>query len=532
MRLSGWFIEGFGVFHDAEVSGLGEGLTVFLGPNEAGKSTSLAFLRGVLFGYRARRAKEGQYTPLRGGRHGGRVTIESAEGTLVVERLALPRSGLQVHYADGREASEEHLRRALGGADEKLFRSVFAFDLAEMQSFEWLKGDEIRDRIFSAGIAGAGKSARQVMTRIDGEMSVLLRQRGAARLNALAASLEDLTKKLKLARQESVRYPALLQDEAEWKQTVIALGSDGEALRHSLARLELLIELWPVWAAREAARREMESFNPIDEFPVDPELRLATLAEQIHATQTSVDRFEADRSGKLQWRAQLIEILDASLDSRRKGVEEHHSLLALHRDRLQQVPPARFKRDQVELELWKKLRQLGPDWDEARLEELNLSIPRSEEVRHWQRKLDGAERSVAEARHSWEVAAHDLEKPGAGEPDAGPAAQDAEKPSLEAREQALRRLRLRAADIRVQESRTEALERLLDDRKVTMSGFHSQASTGVWVALADASGRVAVDAGTDHARNAQAPLGHAHSAARGRRGQVGRQHRRGTSRGR
>jgi len=43
------------------------------------------------------------------------------------------------------------MRALLGGADENVFSSVFAFSLLEMQSFEWLQADQIRERIFSAG---------------------------------------------------------------------------------------------------------------------------------------------------------------------------------------------------------------------------------------------------------------------------------------------------------------------------------------------------------------------------------------------
>ena len=71
MRIDGWQIEGFGIFRDREIRGLSPKLTVFLGPNEAGKSTLLGFLRAVLFGFPSRRSRMPQYPLLRGGRHGG-----------------------------------------------------------------------------------------------------------------------------------------------------------------------------------------------------------------------------------------------------------------------------------------------------------------------------------------------------------------------------------------------------------------------------------------------------------------------------
>src|SRR5680860_1880794 len=75
MHIDGWHIDGFGVFSGYSRRGLGEGLTVFLGPNEAGKSTLLAFLRWVLVGYPPRGAGD-NYPPLHGGEHGGRVFLK------------------------------------------------------------------------------------------------------------------------------------------------------------------------------------------------------------------------------------------------------------------------------------------------------------------------------------------------------------------------------------------------------------------------------------------------------------------------
>ena len=140
MRIAGWFIVGFGVFKDREVRDLPAGLTVFLGANEAGKSTLLGFVRAVLFGFPRRRAGESHYPPLAGGRHGGRLFLEGPEGFRTVERFA-GRNGFRAWTATGEEISETDLQRVLGGADDKLFRSVFAFSLSELESLRTLNAD-------------------------------------------------------------------------------------------------------------------------------------------------------------------------------------------------------------------------------------------------------------------------------------------------------------------------------------------------------------------------------------------------------
>ena len=58
MRIEGLHIEGFGIFSDFTLQGLPPGLTIIRGKNEAGKSTLLAFIQRVLFGFPDGRSKE------------------------------------------------------------------------------------------------------------------------------------------------------------------------------------------------------------------------------------------------------------------------------------------------------------------------------------------------------------------------------------------------------------------------------------------------------------------------------------------
>ena len=70
MCVVGFHIDGFGSFSDVSLTDLSPGLSIVAGDNEAGKSTLLAFLRSILFGFPSKKQSE-HYPPLRGGRHGG-----------------------------------------------------------------------------------------------------------------------------------------------------------------------------------------------------------------------------------------------------------------------------------------------------------------------------------------------------------------------------------------------------------------------------------------------------------------------------
>ena len=76
MRIRELHIDGFGRFSGVEYGPLEGSVTVFYGPNEAGKSTLLEFVRRVLFGFPRRSGRVNAYPAMAGGRYGGRIAIE------------------------------------------------------------------------------------------------------------------------------------------------------------------------------------------------------------------------------------------------------------------------------------------------------------------------------------------------------------------------------------------------------------------------------------------------------------------------
>ena len=133
------------------VSALAQRVTVFYGPNEAGKSTLLAFIRAILFGFP--RQFRAHYPPLSGGRQGGRITVSDNIGQIfTIERFVGINGGLTVKAESGLPLSEEVLTGLLGQASTDIFKSVFAFSLDELQNDELLESDGVQKYIYSAGM--------------------------------------------------------------------------------------------------------------------------------------------------------------------------------------------------------------------------------------------------------------------------------------------------------------------------------------------------------------------------------------------
>ncbi|MBU2601657.1 MAG: AAA family ATPase [Actinobacteria bacterium] len=412
MRIDGWVIDGFGVFRDHRQRGLADGLTVFVGPNEAGKSTLLAFLRYVLVGYRGRKLSD-HYRPLAGGEHGGRVFLHGESGEVSVERMVGRPVPRVLTGSDGRATQVEEgdgaVRRLLGGVDIGLFNSVFAFSLAELQDLRSLAQDDVRDRVFSAGIAGAGRSARQVATRLEKDSLLLIKPRKGARANELLESLAEVEKRLCAARAASERYPALVREEEEAEARRALLQQEESALRDLGWRYQLLKELWPTHVELTQAEAEMDGPPVFDAFPVDPEVRLAAALGGVKAAEDRAADLQQEVDSALKAASDLEVLLRDDLASVAPRVAEAAERSGLYESWTASLPKARAALDSVQESLERTLLDLGPTWDEERLADFDVSLAWQEEVRAWGRRLREADTALDECTraHSAALAALD-----------------------------------------------------------------------------------------------------------------------------
>ncbi len=493
MRLKGWFIDGFGVFRDYEVNNLPNGLTVFAGPNEAGKSTLLAFLRGMLFGFPDGRSREPRHLPLRGGRHGGRLLLDSSEGEYIVERYVGSRQSARLTLPSGRPASDVDLARLLGGADDRLYRSVFAFSLTELQSFDSLSAEGVRDRIFSAGIAGAGQSSREASRQLRTRAAALLKARGQATVNDLIRDLEELAVKVEDARRGAAQYSDRQAQEETCSGEIERLALEIDTLGRQRSHDSLLVELWPLHEELEAVTAELEALGASHDYPPQAEANLARLVQEIESAGRTGGDLSESRERVVHRRASLE--LDSTLPPIANEVEQLYENVALQRSLLHELPAVRQKVQLAEEALGEKLGNLGPDWSASRVEAFDGSIPTQEEVRNWQDELQrtsaevervAAERDTAE-RHRDEV------QQSRDRLAATLATDLPEAEALETQSTILRRLRATLVDLTAAESSAATSARLaMDrDREHRLLEAEQTVPSPVWMALLLATSAVA-----------------------------------------
>src|SRR5687768_17586139 len=87
MKITDLEIDGFGIWHNLKLTNLSNRVTACYGPNEAGKTTVMQFIRSLLYGMTPTRRKR-YLPPVDGGQPGGVLGIVEGELRFRASRIA------------------------------------------------------------------------------------------------------------------------------------------------------------------------------------------------------------------------------------------------------------------------------------------------------------------------------------------------------------------------------------------------------------------------------------------------------------
>ena len=197
MKLLRIIAERFGSLRAATLGELGDGLTVVLGPNEAGKTSFTTLVRYVLYGYPTSRGSEPDYTCDAGDRL-GRLVFATGGEQWAIERAEGVRGGpVALHTLSGPD-NPDILAQVTNGVSREAFRVVFGFGLDEMVQIETGRGDgvDILSRLYAA-TAGLDVNPSDIRASLKASAGELWAPGARKReLNLLKARITELKREI------------------------------------------------------------------------------------------------------------------------------------------------------------------------------------------------------------------------------------------------------------------------------------------------------------------------------------------------
>ena len=371
MQLREIYIDGFGIFTDKRITGLVPGVNIIYGKNEFGKTTLLEFIRRILFGFPTKRENTNLYTPVYGGTLGGNIKVILQDGEeMVVSRGPGPHGGTVKICSSSETMEGQHvLNHLLGNA--QIYKNIYAFTIDELHDFNTLNSDDVKNRIYGAGLGLGNISLKEIEAELETCCAKIFRPRGASQMGALLEKIRVNEQDILLIQKNLVLY-----DELQEKLN--------RMLHQKLSVQKLLEDL-------ESTKRTLETQARLYEDAVqflDAKNKLATIEDLSQFPENGLKTFESINQEKKNLFLRIEEEQSAlqALKNNRDTLIVNHDLLLQEESvqklrqstqsvlsALQDLDRVQFERENLDMLITEEIKSIDRGWDEETVMEFDLT---------------------------------------------------------------------------------------------------------------------------------------------------------------
>lgn len=272
MRIVSAEVDGFGVWSGFKLESLGDRVSVFYGPNEAGKTTLLQFVRSMLYGFSPQRGRR-YLPPVHGGRAGGSLVISAGGGRYTISRHASPTAPLEgelrVLGPDGAVQPDYLLRGLLGEIDEPTFNHVFAVGLREVQELGTLSDTAAAEFLYHLSTGLNGIALADVLRDLGAaRRHIVPSEHADGQLGELLAKREKLSGEIEELRSQVHRQAAIAHELEELTGEVERCQAERAELERDERAVQAAIAVRDPWHRRAELVRELAALAALPAVPV------------------------------------------------------------------------------------------------------------------------------------------------------------------------------------------------------------------------------------------------------------------------
>lgn len=292
MKITAIDIIGYGKWIDTHFHHL-KTTQLFFGANEAGKSTIMAFIHSMLFGFPTKQQSIPRLEPKNGGAYGGRLTLsETKFGTVVIERLKGKASGdVTVYLEDGSIYGETKLIELLEEMDRSTYEAIFSFDIHALQNIQQWKQADFERYLLVTSTTGSDLLLK-AMTRLQKELDKRFKPGGRNPLiNKQLEKVKLANSQFEEAKLQNANYKALYQEKQELETKQEASLTEQKSLKLEVSQKKAWLEYWESyqeWRNLTAYLADKEQIH----LPIDGRIRLEHLKEKLEENKNRQIQFQ------------------------------------------------------------------------------------------------------------------------------------------------------------------------------------------------------------------------------------------------
>ena len=271
------------------------GLSVVYGPNEAGKSTLMRFVRAVLYGFEPDdqfgSQVDGEFIPWQGS-----LKVSDQGKNYRISRTANRKERGLVKIT-GRGLTAEEKAKQLGdflhGVDERVFEDVFAVGLKEIQQLATMDSQQVAERIYGMSMGPAGNSLLTAIEDLQIRREETLGEDGG-RLNDLFARYQQVAGTNRSSANRRERHAELTREREDLETKLASLKQRQTVVTANLRGQEHILHCHSPWKRVRELSKELESLPLVNEVASDIFDRSDDLDQKISDAEHARDRVVAE----------------------------------------------------------------------------------------------------------------------------------------------------------------------------------------------------------------------------------------------
>lgn len=264
MKLTQIKIIHFGKLNDVTFN-LNKDLTIFLGANEAGKSTTVAFVKQVLFGFHLRTNKSPFFETYQPLDHvspmGGSLTFEDTDGIFILSRLYAkgdPKKGVLKVSLNDQEVPESVFFDRIQNIDGSFYTDSFIFNQDMMREVNGLSQAELMEQIYFLGASQSHKLL-DLRDEFSSNAQKLFKKSGRKPIvNQLINQIEEQKEVLAQTNSELNDYRELEEKLTREKEKLKKIQSELVELNKEDQKFSLLIQKLTNFKQYQQLREEVQ----------------------------------------------------------------------------------------------------------------------------------------------------------------------------------------------------------------------------------------------------------------------------------
>jgi hypothetical protein len=273
----------FGGLKDWQSPPLSSGLVVFVGRNEAGKSTLFQLVATLLYGFSPASRASNPFSPWDGTAADIRGSLTTGDGREieVQRKLRSHPEGWQVSGGVSLQIANNPIN-AVTFLPREIFSEVFALNLDSLHFPDAATWQQMQDRLLGGQWLSALRPVSRVATELEAEGADLWRpnQRGNSQSKQLKARLQDLRGQMEAVEQQEEhlhRQEAELDErDRQLRQVLI----DKTTRMAALDRAERLLPVVKKLRRIDELKALANDLGPFEEIPEDPEAALLEMEKR------------------------------------------------------------------------------------------------------------------------------------------------------------------------------------------------------------------------------------------------------------